>query len=120
MKDLLNVLYDHYNAQLPLGTVMPYGWTIVEVNYAVEVNDDGELTGIYALGATSDADEVEDKAKTKAKGKDTPYQNSRFLFAVPVRAVLTHICFAMPHIICLALRNAMVKVRLALSTITVR
>ena len=51
MKDLLNVLYDHYNAQLPLGTVMPYGWTIVEVNYAVEVNDDGELTGIYALGA---------------------------------------------------------------------
>lgn len=69
MKDLLNVLYDHYNAQLPLGTVMPYGWTIVEVNYAVEVNDDGELTGIYALGATSDADEVEDKAKTKAKGK---------------------------------------------------
>lgn len=70
MKDLLNVLYDHYNAQLPLGTVMPYGWTIVEVNYAVEVNDDGELTGIYALGATSDADEVEDKAKTKAKGKD--------------------------------------------------
>ena len=81
MKDLLNVLYDHYNAQLPLGTVMPYGWTIVEVNYAVEVNDDGELTGIYALGATSDADEVEDKAKTKAKGKDTPYQK----FTVPVR-----------------------------------
>ena len=74
MKDLLNVLYDHYNAQLPLGTVMPYGWTIVEVNYAVEVNDDGELTGIYALGATSDADEVEDKAKTKAKGKDGKQQ----------------------------------------------
>lgn len=49
-----------------------------------------------------------------------PIKNSRFLFAVPVRAVLTHICFAMPHIICLALRNAMVKVRLALSTITVR
>lgn len=79
MKDLLNVLYDHYNAQLPLGTVMPYGWTIVEVNYAVEVNDDGELTGIYALGATSDADEVEDKAKTKAKGKDFQYSLLRFL-----------------------------------------
>lgn len=120
MKDLLNVLYDHYNAQLPLGTVMPYGWTIVEVNYAVEVNDDGELTGIYALGATSDADEVEDKAKTKAKGKDTPYQK----FTVPVRRTRTSgaypYLFAMPRIICLALRNAMVKVRLALSTITVR
>ena len=54
MKDLLNVLYDHYNAQLPLGTVMPYGWTIVEVNYAVEVNDDGELTGIYGGGQGQD------------------------------------------------------------------
>lgn len=49
-----------------------------------------------------------------------PIKNSRFLFAVPVRAALTRICFAMPHIICLALRNTMVKVRLALSTITVR
>lgn len=94
MKDLLNVLYDHYNAQLPLGTVMPYGWTIVEVNYAVEVNDDGELTGIYALGATSDADEVEDKAKTKAKGKDTPYQK----FTVPVRRTRTS--GAYPYLFC--------------------
>ena len=81
MKDLLNVLYDHYNAQLPLGTVMPYGWTIVEVNYAVEVNDDGELTGIYALGATSDAVEVEDKAKTLSKihGSCSPYPYERCL-----------------------------------------
>lgn len=76
------------------GTVMPYGWTIVEVNYAVEVNDDGELTGIYALGATSDADEVEDKAKTKAKGKDTPYQK----FTVPVRRTRTS--GAYPYLFC--------------------
>lgn len=94
MKDLLNVLYDHYNAQLPLGTVMPYGWTIGEVNYAAEVNDEGELTGIYALGATSDADEVEDKAKTKAKGKDTPYQK----FTVPVRRTRTS--GAYPYLFC--------------------
>lgn len=94
MKDLLNVLYDHYNAQLPLGTVMPYGWTIGEVNYAAEVNDEGELTGIYALGATSDTDEVEDKAKAKAKGKDTPYQK----FTVPVRRTRTS--GAYPYLFC--------------------
>ena len=94
MKDLLNVLYDHYNAQLPLGTVMPYGWTIGEVNYAAEVNDEGELTGIYALGATSDTDEVEDKAKAKAKNKATPHQ----MFTVPVRRTRTS--GAYPYLFC--------------------
>lgn len=94
MKDLLNVLYDHYNAQLPLGTVMPYGWTIGEVNYAAEVNDEGELTGIYALGATSDTDEVEDKAKAKAKNKATPHQ----MFTIPVRHTRTS--GAYPYLFC--------------------
>ena len=94
MKDLLNVLYDHYNAQLPLGTVMPYGWTIGEVNYAAEVNDEGELTGIYALGATSDTDEVEDKTKAKAKDKATPHQ----MFTIPVRHTRTS--GAYPYLFC--------------------
>ena len=88
MKDLLNVLYDHYIAQQSLGNVPPFGWTHEEANYAVELNDEGKITGIYGLGATYDAG----NEKEKKKGKSSTSQN----FVVPVCYPRSSGCYPYP------------------------
>ena len=52
--DILNALVKHYDAMAAAGNATPFGWTHKFAQYAVELNDDGEIDRICALGDLSD------------------------------------------------------------------
>lgn len=52
--DILNALVKHYDAMAAAGNATPFGWTHKFAQYAVELNDDGEIDRIFALGDLSD------------------------------------------------------------------
>ncbi len=57
---ILQALTSYYEHLADLGKVGRPGWSIEKVSYAIELNDDGTIDGIYPL-----LDEVQDKKKTK-------------------------------------------------------
>lgn len=52
--DILNALVKHYDAMAAAGNATSFGWTHKFAQYAVELNDDGEIDRIFALGDLSD------------------------------------------------------------------
>ena len=48
--NLLNALVRHYDVLAASGSVTPFGWTQTKAEFGVELNDDGEIEGIFALG----------------------------------------------------------------------
>ncbi len=45
--DILNALVKHYDAMAAAGNATPFGWTHKFAQYAVELNDDGEIDRIF-------------------------------------------------------------------------
>ena len=77
--NLLNALVRHYDVLAASGSVTPFGWTQTKAEFGVELNDDGEIEGIFALGNQNE-------------------KNSGEVFEVPAYKVRTRI--PLPHLFC--------------------
>lgn len=68
--DILSALVKHYDAMAVAGNATPFGWTHKCVQYALELNDDGSIDGIFALGDLTDKN-------NKGEVVETPYRRPR-------------------------------------------